>query len=49
MPLVVIEEIEGFADLGVTTGDSAVFEDVFVLLNEVAEVGMGSLPVTPDV
>ena len=49
MPLVVIEESEGLADLGDTTEDSAVFEDVLVVLNEFAEVGMGSLPVTPDV
>ena len=49
MPLVVIEESEGLADLGDTMGDSAVFNVVFVVLNEVADVGMDSLPVTPDV
>ena len=47
--LVDIEESVGLADLGDTTGDSAVFEDVFVGLNEVAEVGNVSGPVTTDV
>ena len=49
MLLVVIEESVGLADLGDTTGDSAVFEDVFVGLNEVEEVGLVSMPVTTDV
>ena len=49
MLLVVIEESEGLTDLGDTTGDSAVFEDVFVGLNEVAEVVIVSVPVTTDV
>ena len=49
MLLVVIEESVGLADLGDTTGDSAVFEDIFVGLNAFAEVGLASVPVTTDV
>ena len=45
MLLVGIEEIGGLTDLGNTTGDSAVVEDVSVVLNEVEVVGMLSLPV----